>query len=52
VERKAPGDFTIVGPRLEKALRRYYRDDSIHSFFPPGSREETESFATPPWQRK
>lgn len=48
-ERQAAGDFTIVDRELETAFWRYYRDDSIHSFFPPGSREEQEAFASPPW---
>ncbi len=43
------GDFRIVDKDLEAGFWRYYRDDGIHSFYPPGSREEAQAFATPPW---
>jgi hypothetical protein len=49
-ERRARGDFVIADPALEAAFWRYFRDDSIHSFYPAGSREEAEAFRTPPWQ--
>ncbi len=49
-ERRATGEFTILDREMESAFWRYYRDDSIHSFYVPGSREEAEAFATPPWQ--
>jgi hypothetical protein len=47
---QARGDFAIADPALAAAFWRYYRDDSIHSFYPRGSREEAQAFATPPWQ--
>ena len=46
---QARGDFTIETAPLETELWRYYRDDSIHSFYPPGSAEEKKVFAAPPW---
>ena len=48
-ERQAQGDFTIVNDALVAEFWRYFRDDSIHSFYEPGSREEAEALATPPW---
>lgn len=44
------GDFTIVDQTLEAPFWRYYRDDSIHSFYRSGSREEAQAFAVAPWQ--
>jgi ABC-type glycerol-3-phosphate transport system substrate-binding protein len=43
------GDFRIVDKSLEAAFWRYYRDDSIHSFYPRGSKEEAQAFAVAPW---
>jgi hypothetical protein len=48
-EAQARGDFAITDPGLEEAFWRYYRDDSIHSFFEPGSEAEAQAFAAPPW---
>ena len=50
--RQARGDFAIGDPALATAFWRYYRDDSIHSFYPRGSREEAQAFASPPWQQR
>lgn len=49
-ERQARGDFRITDPALEARFWRYFRDDSIHSFYRAGSREEAEAFRTPPWE--
>lgn len=49
-ERQATGAFQILDRALEAAFWRYYRDDSLHSFYRPGSREEAEAFARPPWE--
>jgi hypothetical protein len=49
-EAQARGDFEILDGGLEEAFWKYYRDDSIHSFFAPGSKEEAQAFATPPWE--
>jgi hypothetical protein len=48
-ERQAAGDFSIEDPALAAEFWRYYRDDSIHSFFEPGSAEEAKAFGAEPW---
>lgn len=48
-ESAARGDFKIVNKDLEAGFWRYYRDESIHDFFKPGSAEEAKAFADPPW---
>jgi len=48
-EGAARGDFRIVNKDIEAGFWRYYRDDSIHDFFKPGSAEEAKAFANPPW---
>ncbi len=49
-ESQANGDFRIENSTLEPGFWRYYRDDSIHSFYPPGSAEEREAVTIPPWE--
>jgi len=51
-ERQARGDFEILNKDLETAFWRYYRTDSLHSFYRPGSKEATEAFAAPFWQSR
>jgi hypothetical protein len=51
-EAQAKGDFRIVAKDLEAAFWRYYRNDSIHSFYPRGSKEEAQAFDVPWWQSK
>jgi hypothetical protein len=46
-EAQSRGDFRIVNRSLEAAFWRYYRENSIHSFYPPGSREEARAFEAP-----
>jgi hypothetical protein len=48
-ERQARGDFEILNADMETQFWRYYRDDSIHSFYPPGSEEEAKVFQVPWW---
>jgi hypothetical protein len=48
-ERQAAGDFSIEDPALAAEFWRYYRDDSIHSFFEPGSADEAKAFGAEPW---
>ena len=48
-ERQAAGDFTIDDPAMVPEFWRYYRDDSIHSFFAPGSPEEQQAFSAQLW---
>ena len=33
----------------ETEFWKYYRSDSIHSFYPTGSKEEAQAFETPWW---
>lgn len=51
-EANARGDFSIADAGLEAAFWRYFRDDAIHSFYPPGSEEEARVFASPWWLAK
>jgi hypothetical protein len=48
-ESRARGDFTILDPGQEEEFWRYWRTDSLHSFFVRGSPEEAKAFAAPPW---
>jgi len=48
-QRQAQGDFTIMNKDLEAAFWRYYVTDAIHSFYPPGSKEEAQVLQRPPW---
>lgn len=49
-EHQARGDFRILHRDLEPAFWGYYVTDSIHSFYPRGSKEEAQAFAVPYWQ--
>ena len=46
-ERQAAGDFKIENPAFEVEFWRYFKDESIHSFFEPGTEES--AFVKPPW---
>lgn len=48
-ERRDRGDFQILAPELEREFWTYYVTDSSHVFLPPGSPEEAQAFAAPPW---
>jgi len=48
-ERQAAGDFSIDDDVIAAEFWRYYRDDSIHSFFEPGSADEAKAFGVEPW---
>jgi len=48
-DRQKQGAFRILDPSLERAFWKYYLDDSIHSFYPAGSRKETQAFEAPWW---
>ncbi len=50
-ERQAAGNFTIHRKDFEDTFWRYFRDDSSHDFYEPGSTEEAQAFNTPPWER-
>ena len=43
------GAFRILDPSLGLGFWRYYRNDSIHTFYPAGSDEEARAFETPWW---
>jgi hypothetical protein len=49
-ESQAQGDFEILDKALADDFWRYYKNESIHSFYPPGSDEEARAFATPWWE--
>jgi len=49
-ERLRAGAFKIHNPEFEAAFWRYFTDDSIHSFFEPGSEAEASAFSVPPWE--
>jgi len=51
-ERQAAGDFEIHEKAFENAFWRYFTDEPTHSFYERGSEEETQAFATPPWESK
>lgn len=48
-ECQAAGDFGIEDEALAAEFWRYYRDDSMHSFFEPGSDSEKQAFSREPW---
>ena len=50
-ERLAAGDFRIHDASLEEPFWRYFTDDSLHSFYQPGSTEAAMAFEVPPWER-
>lgn len=47
--RQRQGAFKILNPAFEAEFWRYFLTDSIHSFYPKGSREEARAFETPWW---
>ncbi|MCG6930987.1 MAG: META domain-containing protein [Desulfofustis sp.] len=49
-ERRDAGDFTINQKAFEERFWHYFTTDSIHDFYPPGSKEASQAFATPPWE--
>ena len=48
-EQQNKGAFRIEDNPLETEFWKYYRTDSIHSFYPAGSREEVQAFESPWW---
>ena len=51
-EQQGQGSFRILDKSLETGFWEYYRNDSIHSFYPAGSPEEAQTFSTPWWLRE
>ncbi|MEJ2140509.1 MAG: META domain-containing protein [Gammaproteobacteria bacterium] len=50
-ERRSAGDFTIHDKAFEDTFWRYFTDDTMHSFYQPGSEEEAQALTTPWWTR-
>jgi len=50
-ERQAAGDFRITDAQLAARFWRYFTDDSIHSFYAPGSAAGAQAFERPPWEQ-
>jgi hypothetical protein len=48
-EQQRQGAFAIADRALATAFWRYYMNDAIHSFYPTGSAEEAQAFASPWW---
>jgi hypothetical protein len=48
-QRHAAGDFSIRDKAFAEAFWGYFRDDSRHDFYPPGSAETAQVFSIPPW---
>lgn len=48
-DQQKQGAFRIVDKSMEPAFWRYFRTDSIHSFYASGSEEEARAFETPWW---
>lgn len=48
-EQQGKGAFSILDKSFEPAFWRYFKNDSIHSFYPSGSVEEARAFETPWW---
>ena len=46
--RQEAGDFSFLDPAFETAFWRYFRDESIHQFYPP--EEAGTIFTTAPWE--
>jgi hypothetical protein len=51
-QREADGAFAIRDQALAASFWRYFTDDSIHDFMPPGGADEARAFTTPPWERQ
>lgn len=49
-ERRDASDLEIKNKDFEESFWRYFTNDSMHSFYEPGSPEEAQAFSTPPWE--
>jgi hypothetical protein len=47
--RQAAGELVIHDQAMADVFWRYFTDDSMHTFYEPGSEAEAQAFATPPW---
>ena len=43
------GAFSLRDKEVESSFWRYFTDDTMHSFYAPGSREEAMALSVPPW---
>jgi heat shock protein HslJ len=50
-EKQSDGAFSIMDAEMEKGFWRYFTDESLHSFYEPGSEAEAKSLETPPWEQ-
>ena len=50
-KKAAEGAFTIHNATLAEAFWRYFKDDAIHTFYKPGSKEEAEALGIAPWEQ-
>jgi len=48
-EQQRQSAFRILDKSLETEFWKYYANDSIHSFYPTGSKEASQSFTTLWW---
>lgn len=51
-QQQAQGNFKILNKDLERAFWRYFVTDSMHSFYPRGSKEEAQALSVPWWQAR
>ena len=51
-ENQARGDFRIDDAALDESFWRYYRTDTLHSFYKSGSREAKRALSVPPWRAR
>jgi hypothetical protein len=49
--RQAAGDFAIQDKDMERAFLRYFKEDSLHACYVPGSEEEARAFTVALWAR-
>ncbi len=47
---QADGAFIIYDKTLSEKFWRYFEDDAIHDFIPPGSDDAATAFSVPPWR--
>jgi len=51
-QRQREGAFTIYDKDLAAHFWRYFSDESIHDFMEPGSADEAQAYAIPPWEQR
>ena len=48
----AAGALRFMDEQVEAAFWNYFTNEEIHDFMAPGSEDEQNAFAVPPWERK